>query len=186
MGMDYEHAITVNQKLGFARILIDAAQQFADNNEDAIPVRQTVQAFLDGAIAQLNIALVYFTLEICEIKLPADAVTENTLTHVLRVANQRNINNALLRELELLLKQLSWLRDFIECYHNPQYLTKLFSENNQKNNPSAQLQSEPAVLATDRNPSIGPIPAAPIPTITSWLINIQNLVERHRSQAVEE
>ncbi len=180
MALDLHNAIAVNQKLGFARILIDSAQALANN--DSIPVRHTITAYLDGASSQLHQAIIYFLGEIAEQDRLSLNIPRHSLSAALTTLTAAEINNALVQELNELLVKPSWLQDLIECNNNPQYLAKQFDNSLSRDVRSSDSSATNlSLLASDKMPSKGPLA-----TVQMWLTNIQNLVERQRSQAVEE
>ena len=180
MALDLHNAIAVNQKLGFARILIDSAQ--ALSQDESIPVRHTIHAYLDGACGQLHHALLHFLYEIAEHDKTTLKVPGCSLQATAAALSELGINNALLQEINDLLTTPSWLQDLIESNNNPQYLAGLFEPTQARTvNSQSSKNMGHSLLATDKSPSIGPLPR-----VRLWLTNIQNLVERQRSQAVEE
>lgn len=186
MAPDLQYAVIVNQKLGFARVLINSAQSLA--GDDSIPSRQTVHAYLDSAVNQLHDTIVYLLREISDQGFEDNEAYAGSLLALLRQLQQRGVENTLTGEIRELLSHSSWLQQLLTCKNNPRHLFLLFeAENKNKFSQASQI----SIVATDKIssdnlfsdklPSMGPLL-----TLQHWLASVQNLVDRQRSHAVEE
>jgi hypothetical protein len=169
---EYQYAIFVNQKLAFARTLINAAGSLGDGS---LIERHNLLAYFDGALSQLHDALVFLLLEIATQQQNNLKIEFGCFSVVLRQLVDSGIENDLTREVNELAQQNSWLSALLNAKNNPLQLSALLDS--QTKSPS----SGSFLLATD-----AVITKGPDVTLRDWLINVQLLVDRQRSQAVEE
>ena len=180
MALNYQYAIVVNQKLGFARILINNAESSLLAN--TIPSQQEVHAYLDSACTQLYDAVIYLLLEILDGRHKKEKLDNLSLPILLNQLQNLGENNDLIKEINSLLITHSWLNELQQFKINPSKLVEIINQsNNDQINLHTTASQHNQILASDKS-----APKGPTTLINSWLINIQNIVERHRNQALEE
>lgn len=177
------YSIRVNQKLAFARVLLQAAKE--QKADTSIPAQQKVHAFLDSATSQLHDALCNFLIEISVKDNPAIKIDTYSIPIILQQLQDQEIDNPLNREVKNLLGKDNWLSSLVRAKSDQDWLRNEFNahlqKDNEKNSNTKPLTMGIPLVDLDQFPGL-----SPLNLIIKWQTDLQAFIELHRNLIVED
>jgi len=191
------YATLVNQKLAFARVLLESARQVSDAG--SIDMRVKLHGFLDGAVSQLNHALAFYVLEVADhftIKIDSLRINQ-TAQNYRQLIGEYSDQSLQLAELGTLLKNpASWLYTLTSLYMNPMVLGQRFQTASSvkpqtlhavTDEKDANHKAASGNLIQVRDVSAESAPQqSPFALVSELSQQLQQLIDQHRAAFVED
>ncbi|MGI1678280.1 MAG: hypothetical protein K6L75_06090 [Cellvibrionaceae bacterium] len=187
MPESFRYSMIVNQKLAFAKIQLDTGKALLLESEPSIDFRLKIHAYFDGAVLELNKALIYFLAEIAD----SNNAKEFAVHHDV-VLSADNFNSFLkfasnifpsVREFQemqtLLVKNDSWLQRLIYYVENPVALaTSFVSLVHEESNDHTNNMISIVNISSDKE-------ERPQVFVEDFIHEAHSLIDRHRANLEE-